>query len=799
MLAALPTTAGADVITVQRSYDTSTVEVENVTADDGNIYSKIKWGDLCGTGKPGAPDLPVEYVRILVPVYTNNFTVSVTRDGNDIYIPIEGRIYPGQQPRTTNATGPADFQAPDGEAYAADANMIRAEVVGDGFIDGCNHIVTVAVYPFNYNDDTMELTADTGLTLELEYDQCDVSEMTSTPIFPPYRSKYVDIESMVANPESEVIAESPEINPDAVEYYYIIAPRDLAPACEDLAVWKRQKGYKVVVKEVEEILNIPKYRIGNMIESVDSAASLRCFLRDEYKLNGAFFCLLVGDYRTSMPIRKMFCECKTTSGKIAKSTNPNTDYYVPTDTYFTDLTYNFPLSKNDDERIYSCSHDHLKNSGPSIYVGRLLCNTIKDIKQYTRKLILYEGNPGYGDNIYIDRAFSFCEDRITGLNDFLVRDHLEYFEEYLHLVNHPYYTIQGNHVIEQINRSGFSSLVGHGTPYSIECHYDSIIDKATYISSLDRYGRTDIGWKYEDALNNGLDNLTNYNKPGVAYSVSCTVAPFDSYTTDGGKIFNGPNIGEVYTTYGNYGGVAFCGNTRFGWCYHGGRIEAKWLNYVMNINSIGIAEAFGKREMLDGHSMASHNLIGDPEFKIWRISPWEAQIVTNIEDNMISFTDTIFQNHRLSIFDGNSSICYYNQNVKNRKYPIKGTHVFSVWENEYLPIIKFIGSNATIEQEKLTFIVRDAYFSMGVGKYTIGNNASLSVHALDSMKGYGGFEILNGGTAKLKCDQTASFENLKVRNGGRVIIEAEELTLDDEFEVELGGEFEFNPVIEKSK
>lgn len=322
-------------ITVQRSYDPSEIEVTTTTEDDGNNYSKIKWNDLYSNAKPGSPELPVDYVRFIVPMYSNNFSVTVTPDGSNADIPIEGRIYPAQTPRTTSDDSPPVFLAPSSDDYVPELNRIRAEVVGDGFIDGCNHIVTVAIYPFNYNDDALELTSDYGMTIELSYDECDASDLTSTPIVPPHRSKYLNLEETVVNPDNLAEFSTTDINLDAIDYYYIITPRNLADACEDLAIWKRQKGYNVVVKVVEDIFEIPEYRVDVTTEIKDEAASLREYLKDEFEAHGAFFCLLVGDYRTSMPIRKSTCTC---SWHVKKSTNPNSEYYVPTDMYFSDLS-----------------------------------------------------------------------------------------------------------------------------------------------------------------------------------------------------------------------------------------------------------------------------------------------------------------------------------------------------------------------------------------------------------------------------------------------------------------------------
>ncbi|HBC20895.1 MAG TPA: hypothetical protein DC009_02105, partial [Porphyromonadaceae bacterium] len=60
-----------------RTYDTSALCSKGVTAE-GVQYTRLSWEGLEMTASPGEPELPVEYVRFLVPVYTNNFTATVS-------------------------------------------------------------------------------------------------------------------------------------------------------------------------------------------------------------------------------------------------------------------------------------------------------------------------------------------------------------------------------------------------------------------------------------------------------------------------------------------------------------------------------------------------------------------------------------------------------------------------------------------------------------------------------------------------------------------------------------------------
>ena len=78
-LAVLLTSVGmsAATETATRLYD-STLLTKTVRTDDGVQYTHLNWLGLDATSMPGAPEMPVEYIRFIVPVYTNNFRVTVT-------------------------------------------------------------------------------------------------------------------------------------------------------------------------------------------------------------------------------------------------------------------------------------------------------------------------------------------------------------------------------------------------------------------------------------------------------------------------------------------------------------------------------------------------------------------------------------------------------------------------------------------------------------------------------------------------------------------------------------------------
>ncbi|MBQ9577401.1 MAG: hypothetical protein IJV11_11045, partial [Muribaculaceae bacterium] len=119
----------------------------------GVTYATVGYGDLYNDGQPGMPYLPVDYLRFSVPYNATNFTVAAT-------CPVMYKttrnlshlVYPSQPPRLMNDTTPVVITLPDSTAYSTGGSypMQPAWVVDEGFLDGENHIVTVAVMPFVY-------------------------------------------------------------------------------------------------------------------------------------------------------------------------------------------------------------------------------------------------------------------------------------------------------------------------------------------------------------------------------------------------------------------------------------------------------------------------------------------------------------------------------------------------------------------------------------------------------------------------------------------------------------------------
>lgn len=816
LLLAAASAAYAGQVTVTRTYDTSAITLGTETAPDGTQFQSIGWPGLDCTAETGAPQLPVEYIRLMVPVYSNNFRVTLQSATGAYQLPLQSKVIAGQIPQATDGSPAPEFTYPDGDAYtAAEAT---ARVVSHGYIDGCNHLVTVAVCPVAY-DGATGATAYGSVTVRLDYDECTEAGLEgSRPLFPPHASPYVDVAGMVANTPDVARFRAARL-PDATkgeyaDWYYIIVPENLEQAVTDLALWKRQKGYNVVVKTIESILATSKYAVNSSVEIVDSVASLRAYLQDEFKSHGAFFCLLVGNDRTSMPIRKAsfpqgettYTEDKLSSGRCA----------VPTDAYFSDLSQHWNLRyEYEGAKIFTCPTSELSYN-PDIYVGRLLCTQGYEIDNYLEKLVLYEANPGYGDNAYLANAFiakSFClKDNFKPVEIVLPK----VFNNIIAPVddgNNTYPT--GAECIRLMKSTGFYTWKDHGHPYGLACsdkggtfkkyYFTSIDDVISQHTLLEGFHPKLPSWFHEES-GNGLDNLGNSTKPSIVYSNSCDNTPFDKLTwrykenPDSLWIFDECyNMGESFTIGKGYGGPAFIGNTRARLTIYTPDIEAEFIRLIQEQTKIGVTLALSKLKYLSsGYMYMNHtqNLIGEPEFEMWLGKPkyldWNSLKAYSTE----WFPKAEAIGSTWTIWDGENNCFSYKCHGRTPIVApelLSNDHLISVWKPGYLPLVHYNGINSTISGKSKKFIVRSATLGKSIdgsassSKFSVGNEGRLNVRALDSITSSEKFEVESGGNVNLDCDQKVELNGSTVHTGGKMTVEAEKVTLGPGFKVEAGG------------
>lgn len=795
-----PFSLGA-AITYTHIMSESDLNIYEVTAPDGTVFSRISGTDMFGGGEVGHPEIPYKVIRFLVPDNAYDFTVAMEDSSDTEMLMLDNPIFPNQQAISINDYCDDLFTYCDEDAYDSFSSTFNVQVLEESRLEGRYHIVAVGLWPLAYSGISDKIELCKSMRIRLDFKENVMFKKKSTAA---QSESFVNISDIVVNADmmDSSIAKASDfsgigqISQVNLPRYYIISERSLIPALEDLATWKTQKGYRVITKAVEDIYADSNYKVGtNGI--VDEAASLRKYLQDEYATYGTFFCFLVGDHRTRVPIRKVY-----DNNPYFDSESYNSDKYIPTDIYFSNLSERgWELFKDGSGFYVEKSENVLFD--PYIYVGRLLCNTPQQIKNYTSKLILYESNPGRGESDYLVKSSMFVQIN-TNLSYTVTCGKLsnifENFESFLDskisnsaAVCSP----TGEFMREKINECGYISLSGHGEPSTLACSGRRYFNEWEYIKALEWYKHDLIPSNSQTNIehtcyNNSLDLLDNFDRPSVIYTVACTTMPFDTYISED-LTFDIPHtVASSYTVGGLYGGVAYLGNTRSGWSDTSPVLERQFLDCMIEYPKLGVAEAMSRfKYMGDRYIKNAHNLIGDPEFELWRSRPSSLNVYFSWNQSNISVWGSDAVGSNVVINNGEGGIRLYSVNAS--KSPITyldggKMEAVGVYKTGFLPIAKLDCYYDDLQNCNKKFVVREALIGCPESSsVVIGQKANIDVRAVDCISAGSGLNILSGGKLNLRCDKQISLEGSEVATGGQISIQGEKVTLSKGFSVKAGG------------
>ena len=118
---------------------------------DSNNYYKISLKDLDQSCEIGNPELPVKYINLLIPPDQEVANI-VIAGKQDAEIPGSFMVFPVQYPVPTKDGELPPFVKPNSATYSSDELFPSeiVQVIHDGYFDGSNHIITLAIYPVQY-------------------------------------------------------------------------------------------------------------------------------------------------------------------------------------------------------------------------------------------------------------------------------------------------------------------------------------------------------------------------------------------------------------------------------------------------------------------------------------------------------------------------------------------------------------------------------------------------------------------------------------------------------------------------
>lgn len=548
---------------------------------------KVPGADL--TANPGDPQLPVIAKHFVIPrnalvtgidiLHTKEAFVSGTFD-----------IFPVQKPSITEMPfavfKPEPWTAQNPLVYEKnDPYPSRCVEMGaQGNLAGYR-ILSVNFYPYQYNPGEKRVKHIQEVTFRINYRTMESGNPVDR-ISEPSRKMLEKVVSSLCGTEQLPYDPFEEVSRDSTIDYVIITPSTFSSSFQPLCDWKTQKGIRAHIVTTDSIYaNCP---------GSDNQERIRNFIIDARSNWGTLWVLLGGDVN-QVPERiayAMTCEAGIQMDEDS----------IRADLYYSDLdgTWNF-----DGMGPYGEVEDSV-DLYPDVFVGRAPSSTPIQAQTFVSKVLTYEVTPPTDYELDIlFFAMVLWDDPFT--DGGLAKEHIDslYIPGRFNITK--LYETWGNlnygTVMSALNAGqNFANHNGHAWYYIM-----SIGD--------DHLGLSD------------MDALVNGNRQGILYSIGCWSAAFD-YDC----------IAEHFVNNPNGGGVAFLGNSRYGWGSPGNpkfgysdRFDATFYDMLIcqGFQQLGAALAVDKayyiprsrQENVYRWHQYQLNLLGEPEMSMWTDTP----------------------------------------------------------------------------------------------------------------------------------------------------------------------------------
>lgn len=543
--------------------------------------------------EPGEPMLPAVTVHLLLPPGTASAALDF-QYGGTVHLPGSFAIAPTPRPATFSSEQAAEIPQRNAETYNSVLPCPReiVRLAGVGSWSGYS-VATVIVTPLQYVPATGELLLHTSVEVSVRADDSAAGVARSIGAAAATRAA---VARGVVNAEalSAYGPAAPSGRGEDPLDYLIVCPGSLAAAFQPLAEWKTLKGVRAEIVTLEDIYADPAY------SGVDAAAEIRNCIAKHHADRGLTWVLLGGD-TNAVPARNAY-DFIYNQG-------------IPCDLYYADLdgTWN----DDGDARWGEQGQDGV-DMYSDVYVGRAPVENAVEAAAFVEKTLLYEGGlPDVPGDYELDMLF---------LGEILWDSPSPYTDggDALNILDNEYVPPRFDPIVKlyesrgNLSASSASSALSDG--YGIVFHEGH--------ASI---GVASVG---PDALTiPHLDALDNAPRAGLWYSVGCWSAAIDHDT-----------FGEHWVTNPAGGGVAYVGNSRYGWgCpgYPGQCVSDLYSQQFMNslftkgLMHAGLVHADAKhhyvgRARTDNYmryAMYELNLLGDPEMPIWTDAPAPLTVV----------------------------------------------------------------------------------------------------------------------------------------------------------------------------
>ncbi len=580
----------ADAGQISQTVDFSVADLV-FSASQGSDIIYLKGCEI--TDQVGEPQLPVKLLHVTLPPGSKVEQVRVTGSESRI---LSGNyeVFPAQPPRILSLMDESvSFIQPKSKVYSLGEEYPGKllECTGTGFLGGYQ-LAGILVYPVQYIPSQKKIKFYSHIEFEIRYTSGGRKPLPVKKRSEGVKAVYQNImDTAVLNPKSSSLDLSPEemfssvLSPADYEYV-IITDTTFVTTFQALADWKTQKGVPAKIVTTDWIYaNYSGY---------DDAEKVRNFIKDAYQNWGTIWVLLGGD-TNMVPDRiawAMDCEYGGATGN-----------QIRCDLYYSDLDGTWDANGN---HIYGEVEDSV-DMYPDVFVGRASCSSLSRLEWWLPKLLAYEMSPptDYQTNMLFFAMVLWWNPYTDGG---MAKD----------MIDQKYVPARFDPITKVYESSG-------GTKAQVL----AAMDAGQGIINHNGHAWIDLLSVNETQVVNRSDmlQLNNHPRNSILYSIGCWPGAFDEYC-----------IGEAFLINSEGGGVAFVGNSRYGWGSPGNpeygysdRFDQQFFAalFSRDVHRIGATLADMKSVYVSRAGQENVyrwceyeiNLLGDPEMPVWTDTP----------------------------------------------------------------------------------------------------------------------------------------------------------------------------------
>lgn len=554
---------------------TVTFSLDDFSFDTFDGFTRIQLQEGAFTTLVGSPMMPEKNIRVALPgdmMVTSIQVVDVQEQ------PLEGTylVYPAQKLLPVGSPKSL-FTPPDDAVYSSDHPYPVSMIALTGQCDLAGQVMAdITISPLQYVPVEQRLTLITSLTFIITgVSGYLCGDFLSAHVSASERNQYQQmIQTMVMNPGDVVLRSSP--NPQTA---------GVGPGAYDYVIITQNSWVSAfqplcdwkTQKGVPATIVSTDWIYNQGGYSGSESAKIRAFVQDVYTNWGTTYVLLGGDIDTVPCFSKTF---------------PGVDYDpVPNDVYYADFDTDWVCEVN-------IGRASVTNTGTGA----------GSISNFVNKVLAYEKNPPISGFAMNAGMFGFDLDSSTHAQQCKIDIDTAYIPPSW-TVTTVYDSQAGTHtaqVIAAINAG--QNLMNHADHSSSDFMGTGYVNHGTGLGD------------------GNMDDLTNANKQGILYSMGCDPAAYDVDAC----------IAEHFVQNNNGGGVAFIGNSRYGW-YMPGSYDTYSLEFddlffqsllQKNLYKLGMAFSDHKNTAYQQSSNEYYKyiyteltLLGDPEMPVWTANP----------------------------------------------------------------------------------------------------------------------------------------------------------------------------------